>query len=332
MAKTRKSGLPKAPHKIGIMEAARRFGDDELAQQWFIARRWRKGVICPYCGSDRIGERKARGKLRQWRCNDRKACGRAFTVKTNTIMHSSKYTLGQWLLGFYLYAVNLKGVASTQLVHEIAGKKQSHAWHMAHRIRKAMENDDAESFLGPVEADEVFIGGREINKHEWQRLQVGGGTKGKVPVVALKDRATKKVVGLVVERADQPTLSGFIQENTEPSAEIYTDEWRGYSRLGRVHKTVSHSLGEWVRGDVHTNGVEGWFSMIRRGIVGIHHWVSVKHLQRYISEFATRHNLRPLATEDRMEVMFRGGIGKTLPYAELVGKKETLVNYQTKLI
>ncbi len=317
--------------KIGIVEAARRFGDDDMAQEWFIARRWKDGVTCPYCGTDRIGERKARGKLRQWRCNDRKACGRAFTVKTNTIMHASKFTLGQWLLGFYVYAVNLKGMASTQLKNELAIAKQGNAWHMAHRIRKAMESDH-DPFLGPVEVDEVYIGGRERNKHEWQKRNAGRGMVGKAPVVALKDRDTGNVVGLVIQRADQPTLEGFVKEHTQSIAEVYTDEYVGYRRIPRIHEVIRHSAQEFVRGDVHTNGIESWFSMIRRGIIGIHHWVSVKHLQRYIAEFSTRHNLRPLATEERMEAMFAGGVGKTLSYAELVGPKESETDYQIELI
>ena len=123
-----------------------------------------------------------------------------------------------------------------------------------------------------------------------------------------------------------------MRAHTDLVAEVYTDEYVGYNRIPRTHKVIRHTAKEFVRGDVHTNGVESWFSMIRRGIIGIHHWVSLRHLQRYILEFSTRHNLRLLSTEERIEAMFAGGIGKTLPYAELVGPKESEVDHQIELI
>ena len=321
MPKARKSPKSDTRKGISLVEVARRFGNDESAQEWLVSKRWKDGVTCPYCGSDRIGERKMRRSLRQWRCNDRKACGRAFTVKTGTIMHASNIPLSKWCLGFYLYSVNLKGVSSRKLRREL-GLTQKNAWHMAHRIRKAMESEN-DPFLGPVEVDEVYIGGKEGNKHEWQKLNKGRGAVGKAPVVALKDRATGKVVALVIERTDQPTLVGFVKQHTAPDASVYTDEWLGYNRMPRSHKVVRHSAKEFVRGEVHTNGIEAWFSMLKRGYIGVYHNFSVKHLQRYVAEFSARHNHRPLDTEDQMEAILLGGIGKRLRYEDLIAPSHT---------
>ena len=304
---------------ISFMEAARRFGDDEAAQEWFIERRWKHGVICPFCGSNRIGERKRRGNaLRQWRCNDRKACGKAFTVKTKTVMHASKLSLSQWALALYLYSVNLKGVSSRQLRREL-GIKQDHAWHLAHRIRKAMEAHP-QVFSGPVEVDETYVGGKRRNMSNSKRAELEGrGSVGKTAVVGMKDRETNRVEAEVVESTDKHTLQGFVEVNTETDAVVYTDEHKSYDSLARPHQSVKHSVKEFVDGQAHTNGIESFWAMLKRGHMGVYHQMSAKHLHRYVSEFAGRHNVRRLATEDQMAAIVEGAEGKRLPYAELVG-------------
>ncbi len=301
------------------MEAARRFGDDETAQDWFIERRWKDGVICPFCGSNRIGERKRRGNaLRQWRCNDRKACGKAFTVKTKTVMHASKLSLSQWALALYLYSVNLKGVSSRQLRREL-GIKQDHAWHLAHRIRKAMEAHP-QVFRGPVEVDETYVGGKRRNMSNSKRAELEGrGSVGKTAVVGMKDRETNRVEAEVVESTDKQTLQGFVEVNTETDAVVYTDEHKSYDSLARPHQSVKHSVKEFVDGQAHTNGIESFWAMLKRGHMGVYHQMSAKHLHRYVSEFAGRHNVRMLDTEDQMSAIVAGAEGKRLPYAELVG-------------
>ena len=306
---------------VEFMEVARRFGNDETAQEWIISERWPYGITCPKCGSE-VSELKRQGALRRWRCKDRRVCGKNFTVKTDTIMHDSKLPVWKWCIAIYLCSTNLKGISAKKLRRELGIGSYKNAWHMAHRIRKAMESDQS-PFLGPVEVDEVYIGGKEKGKHEWQRLNAGRGAVGKAPVVALKDRDTGNVVAMVVERTDQSTLTGFVRDYTQPVTEVYTDEFSGYNRLPRSHKVIRHSAKEFVRGEVHTNGIESWFSMLKRGYIGVYHNFSVKHLPRYLAEYVTRHNLRPLDTEAQMSAIIRGATNKRLPYLVLIGEPHT---------
>ena len=317
------SAPPKIGRKgIGFIEAAERFGDDESAQEWIISERWPDGVKCPSCGSDGPNS-SAAVRFGDGGCKSRRDCGKNFTVKTDTIMHDSKLPVWKWCIAVYLYSTNLKGISAKKLRRELGIGSYKNAWHMAHRIRRAMDMDE-NSFLGPVEVDEVYIGGKERNKHEWQRLNAGRGAVGKTPVVALKDRETNKVVARVVEKTDQPTLTGFVSEYTEPATEVFTDEFAGYNRLPRSHKIIRHSAKEFVRGEVHTNGIESWFSMLKRGYVGVYHNYSVKHLPRYIAEAVGRH--KPSTARHKRRRCRRSSwaaVGKRLPYEALIGPEHT---------
>ena len=236
-------------------------------------------------------------------------------------MENTKLPYGDWWFAFYLHATNLKGVSSMKL-HRDLGRTQKTAWHLLHRIREAWNSESAK-FAGPVEVDETYIGGKERNKHSDRKLNAGRGTVGKVAVAGVKDRPTGKVKAKVVASTNAPTLQAFGQETTEPTAQVYTDGERAYEGMPRAHESVNHSIAEWVRGMAHTQGIESMWSMLKRGYHGTYHHWSGKHCDRYVQEFAGRHNQRELDTPDQLAAMAQSIVGKRLRYEDLIGPVET---------
>lgn len=302
---------------FSLVELLRRFPDDASAEAWFVSVRWPDGVRCPRCGSGNVQERASR-KPQPYRCRD---CRKDFSVKTDTLMHSSPLGLQTWVLAIFLCTTHLKGVASMKL-HRDLGVTQKTAWHLAHRIRETWAGG-AETFTGAAEADEAFVGGKRKNMPARKRKALTGrGPVDKAVVAGVVERGTGRVQAGRVQDTKAETLQGFVRERVEPGAALYTDEAHAYAGLGAdyAHEAVRHSVGEYVREQAHTNGIESFWAQLKRGYQGVFHKFSEKHLDRYVREFAGRHNLRSLDTADMMRSVAAGLPGRRLRYRDLVAE------------
>ena len=315
---------PGRSHRKGmtIIQMLKMFPDDAAAEKWFEQQRWPEGRFCPHCGSTNTREVKGR-KPMPFRCRD---CRGHFSVKHGTVMQSSKIGLQMWAIGIYLMSTGIKGTASMKIFRDI-GLRQATAWFLMQRIREGFMDGIDKPFPGPAEADETAIGGKVKNMSNKKRKErkeagIGRGTAGKAIVAGVKDRETKKVSAAVVRSTDAKTLQAFVEDRTEETATVYTDEAGAYKGIDRAHESVNHSAHEYVRGDVHTNGIEALWSLFKRGYHGTFHHLSDAHLPRYLAEFEGRNNIRDMDTIDQMAFLARGMVGKRIKYDDLVAKAE----------
>ena len=286
--------------------------DEQAAIDHFTAIRWRNSKFCPYCGSTKVysfSDRKAH------KCGD---CRQRFSIKVGTIFEGSKIPLRKWMLAIWMITSHKKGISSVQLAKDIEVTQKT-AWFMMHRLRAAAATKSFNAPLdGEVEVDETYVGGKSHNKHG-RKSGLRAGTNGKVPVVGAIEREGE-VVARVVTKTDTATLDGFVHEVVADDAELVTtDEHSGYRLLGRTfnHRVVRHSKGEYVTGRAHTNTIEGYWSHLKRQIIGIHHWVSAKHLSRYVDEMTWRYNRREMAEGARVDALIACADGR-LTYRALI--------------
>jgi len=291
--------------EMNIMKLMDRFHSDESCRNTLTELRWPDGVTCPHCESKDIRNSYTRD---QYDCG---SCGYQFSVLSGTTFHDTHLPLPKWFVAIYLMVESKKGISANQMKRTL-GVSYKTAWYLCHRVRNAMTEARPKLLREIVEVDETYVGGKTKGR--------GHGYKGNKTIVVGATQRKGEARLQVVGGNDRQTLHQFIRENTAPDTKaIYTDEWPAYKGIADAdtkHKTVNHSAEEWVRGDVHTNTVEGVWSLLKRSIVGSYHKISVKHLDSYLDELEWRFNNRenPYLFRDTLIKLIRS---ENLPYQSL---------------
>ena len=301
--------------------SAKHFHNEEAAYAFVEARIWPNGPVCPHCGGfERISKMGGKStRIGTYKCYQGR---KPFTVKIGTVFEASHVKMNVWLQAIYLMVGSKKGISSNQL-HRILGVTLKTAWFMSHRIREAMRSGDLAPMGengGIVEVDETFIGIDPAKK----KSAKARGAHHKMKVLSLVDRSTGRARSIVVDDLKATTLVPILRENIAKEATVYTDEAGQYSKLAddfAEHDFVRHSAEEYARGNIHTNTIEGYFSIFKRGMKGVYQHCAKKHLHRYMAEFDFRYsNRKALGIEDskRADIALRGIVGKRLTY-ETIG-------------
>lgn len=296
--------------------------DESAAVRFLEAQRWNGKPVCAHCESEQVYQMQGRDGNRNkrflWRCRD---CKKQYTVRVDTVFEDSGIPLRHWCYAFWAACASKKGVSALQIKRQ-TGLSYKSALFMMHRIRFAMADDHSlpEPMTGTVEVDETYVGGKPRHKGAHNRKKCGRGTD-KAPVVAMVQRGGM-VRAMTIQKVNAKNLKQLIRQNIHPSARIMTDDAPFYKGLNREfeggHKTINHSQGKYSIGDVTTNTVEGFFSILKRGMVGTFHSVSKQHLHRYVSEFEYRYNTRNLEDGERTVMAIRKAAGKRLVYKQPV--------------
>jgi transposase-like protein len=294
------------------------FPDQESARLYLEGRLWPNGPVCPDCKSAAIS---TRTRIGFYHCN---ACNFDFTIRTGTVFERSKVPLHKWVYAMYLLVTARKGISSMQLAKEI-GVTQKTAWFILGRLREACSTPDSiDKLKGIVEIDECFVGGLEGNKHEHKKLHAGRGSVGKQTVLGMRERGGRTIAKVTPIRSLQ-SVNDQIFANVETGTQIYTDEhvlFQDLDGLFYSHDSVNHSAGEYRKGAAHTNSIESVWAVLKRGLHGVYHHASPKHLTRYVNEFTWRLNEGNVArhTFERLDSFIDAIVGKRLTYARLIAK------------
>ena len=298
---------------FSLYEFFQKFPNEDAARRFFEEKRWPSGVHCPHCGSFSVAECVGHIPM-PYRCRD---CRKHFSVRTGTVLTESKLPLHKWLMAIYMMTTARKGIPSTQMAREL-GITQKSAWFLAQRIRETWLASQGDSDMGPiVEVDETYIGGKNKNRHADKKVK-GSGTHGKAAVLGIKER-NGEVRAVHVGSTHKAILHGYITQNVRPGSFVFTDELVTYRGLdGYNHATVNHTVGEYVRDMAHTNGIESFWALLKRGYYGIYHFMSAKHLHRYVGEFSFRHNTAKVGALEFMAMTIARSEGKRLSYQGLI--------------
>jgi len=288
------------------------FKEESACIAYLAQKRWGDEPTCPHCGT--VG---AYITNRGYKCKA-KECHKKFTVTAGTIYENTKISLRYWFAAIYLATSHKKGISSLQLSRDL-NITQKTAWFMLHRIRHMMANSAPHMLNGTVEVDETYVGGKTINKHKKEREErnkLGTGYVHMKPVLAMVER-DGNVIAKVIDKPVGTVIKPIISEHIDKSSTVVTDGHGAYYGLNYNHEIINHQKGEFARGIFNTNSVEGFFSLLKRGIIGIYHYTSPKHLHRYCSEFAFRYNSRKQNDCARFEDAFNK-IETRLTYAKLI--------------
>jgi transposase-like protein len=301
-----------------LQEAIVYFSNPDNCREYLVARRWPEGVTCPTCGGQNVV---FSAKHNRWQCSSHHK-QRQFTLKTGTIFEESHVGLDKWLCAMW-QIVNCKNGISSYEIHRAIGVTQKTAWFMEHRIRLALGMGSSAKLSGEVEVDETFIGGKARNMHKGRRARKihGTGGSGKVAVMGLLERHGE-VRTMVVPNVRRKSLHGEVSKHVEQGSTVYSDALRSYDQLENeyVHNVINHSE-EYVRGRVHTNGIENFWSLLKRSINGTYISVEPFHLFRYLDEQSFRFNNRKVTDAERFSMAVSGILNKRVTFNQLTGKQ-----------